>query len=61
MTQLDGAFSSIDFIQSMKIERLENESFSHLINVIQQITPEELRRLAVEYLQPDDLVTIVVR
>lgn len=61
MTQLDGAFSSIDFIQSMKIERLENESFNNLIQVIQNITPEELRRLAVEYLQPEDLVTIVVR
>ena len=29
MTQLDGPFSSLDFIKSMKIEHLEDEQFAH--------------------------------
>ncbi len=61
MTQLDGAFSSMDFIRTMKIEHLENEYFARLIQTIQQITPEELRELAKNYLDLDQWVTIVVK
>ena len=61
MTQLDGAFSSLDFIKSMKIEGLENEHFTDLINVIQYISPTELQVLAKKYLDLENWATIVVR
>ena len=61
MTQLDGAFSSLDFIKSMKVERLDNEHFINLIEVIQHISPSELQALAKKYLDLENWVTIVVR
>ena len=61
MTQLDGPFSTMDYIRSMKIEYLENSFFSDLIDSIQRITPAELRDLAVRYLDLDDWATIVVK
>lgn len=61
MTQLDGAFSSMDFIKSMKIEHLDIEHFNRLINVIQQITPQELQALANKYFVMDDWIIIVVK
>jgi predicted Zn-dependent peptidase len=61
MTQLDGAFSSLDFIKSMKVEGLENEHFTNLIEVIQHISPDELQMLAKKYLDLENWVTIIVR
>jgi predicted Zn-dependent peptidase len=61
MTQLDGPFSSLDFIKSMKIEHLEDEQFAHLIQTIQSLTPETLKDLANKYLDLDQWATIVVR
>jgi len=61
MTQLDGPFATLDFIKSMKIERLKDETFSDLVTTIQQITSEELRELAVRYLDLDQWVTIVIK
>lgn len=61
MTQLDGSFSSMDYIKSMKIERLENEHFNNLIRTLQQIKPEELMELANRYLDTGEWVTIVVK
>ncbi len=61
MTQLDGAFSSMDYIKSMKIEHLEDEQFARSIDSIQQITSAELRDLAITYLDFDQWVTIVVK
>ena len=61
MTQLDGSFSSMDFIKSMKIEHIDNEHFVRLIKVIQEITPEELRALAIKYLDMDQCATIIVK
>lgn len=61
MTQLDGSFSSMDFIKSMKIEQVDNEHFVSLIKVIQQISPEELRELAIKYLDVDQCATIIVK
>lgn len=61
MTQIDGPFSTLDYIKSMKIEHLEDESFRDMIDTIQQITPARLRELANTYLDPAGWVTIVVK
>ena len=60
MTQLDGPFSSMDFIKSMKIENLDNEHFAKLIHEIQNMTPGHLIELARQYLVPENWSTIVV-
>jgi predicted Zn-dependent peptidase len=61
MTQIDGPFSTMDLIKTLKIEHLEDSSFARLVETIQNITPEELRQLAVKYLDLDKWVTIVVK
>jgi predicted Zn-dependent peptidase len=61
MTQLDGPFSSLDFIRSMKIEHLEDQVFARMITTIQELTPEGVRDLARKYLDLKDWATIVVR
>lgn len=61
MTQLDGSFSSMDYIKSMKIEHLENEHFNHLIRTLQDISPGSLMDLANKYFGPEEWVTIVVK
>ena len=61
MTQIDGPFSTLDFIKSLKIEFLEDISFKGMVDTIQQITPERLRELAVTYLDLDKWATIVVK
>jgi predicted Zn-dependent peptidase len=61
MTQIDGPFSTLDFIKSLKIEFLEDRSFIGMIDTIQQITPERLRDLAITYLDLDKWATIVVK
>lgn len=61
MTQIDGPFSTLDYIKSMKIEFLEDDSFKKMVDTIQQITPSRLRELAVEYLDLDKWATIVVK
>jgi zinc protease len=61
MTQLDGSFSSMDYIKSMKIEQLDNEHFNKLIQTVQHITPEELKALTNKYFDLDNWVTIVVK
>ncbi|HJW28369.1 MAG TPA: pitrilysin family protein, partial [Saprospiraceae bacterium] len=61
MTQLDGPFSSMDYIKTLKIEGLADASFDRLVKTVQEITPETLRSLAQQYLDLDQWATIVVR
>lgn len=61
MTQIDGPFSTLDFIKSMKIEHLGDEAFAAMVETIQKITPGQLRDLANTYLDPSGWVTIVVK
>ena len=61
MSQIDGPFSTMDFIKSLKIEHLEDSAFAGMVDTIQQITPNQLRELAVKYLDPSEWVTIVVK
>lgn len=61
MSQIDGPFSTMDFIKSLKIEHLEDSSFAGMVDTIQQITPNQLKELAVKYLDPSEWVTIVVK
>ncbi len=61
MTQLDGPFSTMDCIKTLKIERLEDESFNKLVQTILQINARDLRDLAIRYLELDQWSTIVVK
>lgn len=61
MTQLDGSFSSMDYIKSMKIESLENEQFADLVHGIRTMTPEGIMRLANQYLVWDECALILVK
>jgi predicted Zn-dependent peptidase len=61
MTQLDGSFSSMDFIKTMKIERLEDAHFQEMIYAVQNLKAEDLRSLANKYLDLEKWVTIVVK
>jgi predicted Zn-dependent peptidase len=61
MTQIDGPFSTMDLIKSMKIEHLADQSFADMVRTIQQITSIQLRELAVKYLDLSKWVTIVVK
>jgi len=61
MTQIDGPFSTMDLIKSMKIEHLADHSFADMVRTIQQITSNQLRELAVKYLDLSKWVTIVVK
>lgn len=61
MSQLDGPFASMDFIKSMKIEQLPDDTFFELVETVQSMTPERLQNLAIQYLDLDAWSTIVVR
>ena len=61
MTQIDGPFNTMDFIKSLKIEQLDDSTFSRMVHTIQNITPRDLRELAERYLSLDEWVTIVVK
>jgi len=61
MTQLDGAFASMDYIKSMKIEHLENEHFVRTVESIQNVTSARLQELAQKYMDLDQWITVVVR
>ena len=61
MTQIDGPFSTMDYIKSLKIEHLADDSFADMVRTIQQITPSQLRELAIKYLDLSEWVTIVVK
>jgi zinc protease len=61
MTQIDGPFATMDLIKSFKIENLEDSIFAKTIEMIQQITPQELRDLAKTYLDIEKWIIIVVK
>jgi zinc protease len=61
MTQIDGPIAIMDYIKTLKIERLEDSSFAELVETIQGITPGRLMELANVYLDLDSWATIVVR
>ena len=61
MTQIDGPFSTMDLIKSLKIEHLGDQSFADMVSTIQHISASQLRELAVKYLDLEKWVTIVVK
>ncbi len=61
MTQIDGPFATMDLIKSFKIENLKDSLFAKTIEMIQQITPNELQDLARKYLNLEKWVIIVVK
>ncbi|MEO6131380.1 MAG: pitrilysin family protein [Saprospiraceae bacterium] len=61
MTQLDGPFASMDYIKTLKIERLDEAYFNEMITTIQKLTAEDLMSLADKYMDLEQWVTIVVK
>jgi len=61
MSQLDGPFSTLDYIKTMKIERLGDDFFASLVEIIQNVSPKDIQRLANQYLELDQWSTIVVK
>ncbi|MEP6647482.1 MAG: pitrilysin family protein, partial [Saprospiraceae bacterium] len=61
MTQLDGPFASMDYIKTLKIERLDDDYFETMINTIQLLNSQDLMNLANKYMDLQEWVTIVVK
>jgi predicted Zn-dependent peptidase len=57
---LDGPFNMSQLIRSYMVHKIGKEDFDHLHRTVSQITAEELMRLAQQYLQADDMVTVIV-
>lgn len=60
MMRMDGPFNAIDVIKSLLLETDRTDHFATLIRKIRQITPHEIQALLNTYLDPDDLVEIIV-
>lgn len=60
LTMLDGPLNSMDVILTLQTEGLDVAFFHHWVDTIIHITSDKLRRLANQYLQPHDWVTLVV-
>lgn len=57
---LDGAFNAMEVWKALLVEGLGKDYFDNLIQVIQQITAEELRTLAQKYFQLDSFWEVIV-
>ncbi len=57
---LDGPFQIISRWKNAVLNGLGDDYFQKSIQVIKDITPEELQKLANQYLQPDDFYELVV-
>ncbi|MEM8523029.1 MAG: pitrilysin family protein [Bacteroidota bacterium] len=60
LMSLDGAFNSMEVWKALIVEGLDETYFNHLLQVIQDITAEELRVLAQKYFQLDSFWEVVV-
>jgi len=59
MSSFDGAFSLIDRFWDVHHFGLDYDYYHRYLSTVQNITAEELRALAVTYLAPESLVTVV--
>jgi len=59
LTMIDGPMNSSEVVKAFLINELPFSSFNRLIYKIQTIEPEEIRTLAVKYLQPDSMWEVV--
>lgn len=57
---LDGAFNAMEVWKALLVEGLGRDYFNNLINIIQEITAEELQALAQKYFQLDSFWEVIV-
>jgi len=59
LTMIDGPMNSSEVVKAFLINELPFSSFNRLIYKIQTIEAEEIRTLAVKYLQPESMWEVV--
>lgn len=57
---VDGPFAQADLYRELIEDNLDISHFEDLIDTVQQINAQQLQDLAIKYLNPDDLFTLVV-
>jgi len=57
---LDGPFQIIARWKNIILNNLDEKYFYDSINIIKSVTPEELRELAIKYLNPEDFYELIV-
>ncbi len=60
LTMLDGTFNVSDVVKTIVTEQLGFDSFENLVESIHQTTPEQLQKLAQQYLRKEDMWEVVV-
>ncbi len=60
LTMVDGPFNWAETVRTLLTEQLGKADLAGLIKTVQEISPEEIQRLAQRYLQDKDLWTVVV-
>jgi predicted Zn-dependent peptidase len=60
LTMVDGPFNWAETVRTLLTEDVDISNLSNLIETVNEITPEELQRLAQKYWQEEDLWTVVV-
>lgn len=56
----DGPFAQANLYKTLRVNRFDFSYFEDYIEVIRTISPKELKSLAEQYLQPEDLTEVVV-
>ena len=54
LRNFDGPFSTADIYRTLQEYKMDFEFYENMITTIRKISTEELRKLAVKYLQPED-------
>ena len=60
LTMLDGTFNVSDVVKTIVTEQLGFDSFEVLVESIHQTTPDQLQKLAQQYLRKEDMWEVVV-
>lgn len=60
LTMLDGTFNVSDVVKTIVMEQLGFDSFEKLVESIHQTTPDQLQKLAQQYLRKEDMWEVVV-
>jgi hypothetical protein len=56
---MDGQFDSSDRFKSLKLHQLEYDFLDKYLYYLNNFSNEMLQEMAVKYLNPDDLITVV--
>lgn len=60
LTNLDGPFNIAEVVKTFILEGSSLQDFEQLIETVKHISAEEIRSLAVKYLNPADMVEVIV-